>query len=108
MITALREAFVHEQGEVQTYRKPADSGRTVEIARCAQCGTRLWHTPQLGPQYILFAAGTLDDSSWASPTAHIWTARAAPGATFADDCLLVEGQPSDRQGMIDAFKRIHG
>ena len=47
-------------------------------------------------------------SSWAAPTAHIWAERAAPGSVFADECLVVQGQPADRQGMIDAFKRIYG
>lgn len=108
MITALREGFVHEQGEIQVYPKQADSGRVVEVARCAACGSRVWHVPQLGPQYILFPAGTLDDSSWATPTAHIWAERAAPGTEFSDECLVVQGQPADRQGMIDAFKRICG
>ncbi len=107
MITALSADFSH-QGETHAFQKTADSGRVVAIHRCAQCGTRLWHVPQLGPQYILFAAGTLDDSSWAIPTAHIWTARAARRETFSADALTLEGQPADREGMIAAFKRIYG
>jgi hypothetical protein len=107
MITALSAEFSH-QGETHTFQKTADSGRVVTIHRCAKCGTRLWHVPQLGPQYILFAAGTLDDSSWAIPTAHIWTARAAPHERFTADALTVQGQPADREGMIGAFKRIYG
>ncbi len=69
---------------------------------------RLWHVPQLGPEYVLFAAGTLDDPSWAIPTAHIWTTRAAAHERFAPDALIVEGQPPDRVGMLDSFKRIYG
>lgn len=95
-------------GETDVYPKSADSGRVVMVHRCKDCGTRLWHETQLGAQYMLVAAGTLDDSSWAIPTAHIWTKRAAAHEQFQPDALLVEGQPTDREGMIAAFKRIYG
>jgi hypothetical protein len=107
MLTALAADFSH-QGQTDVFAKKADSGRVVMIHRCAQCGTRLWHVPQLGPQYVLFAAGTLDDSSWAIPTTHIWTSRATSHERFEPDALIVEGQPPDRDGMIAAFKRIYG
>lgn len=107
MVTALRADFLHE-GETHTFHKKADSGRVVTIHRCAQCGTRLWHETQLGAQYILFAAGTLDDPSWAIPTAHIWTGRAEAHERFTPDALVLEGQPPDRTGMLEAFRRIYG
>src|SRR5262245_53874441 len=53
MVTALAADFSH-QGETHTFAKTAASGRVVKIHRCAQCGVRLWHVPQLGPQYVLF------------------------------------------------------
>jgi hypothetical protein len=41
MILAMRDAFSH-QGAVARYRKRADSGREVDIVRCATCGVRMW------------------------------------------------------------------
>lgn len=107
MVTALAADF-SARGETDVYEKTAASGRIGKIHRCATCGVRLWHAPQLGPQYVLIAAGTLDDPSWVVPTAHIWTSRAGPRERFESDALILEGQPADREGMIAAFRRIYG
>ena len=107
MILAAREAFAHEGGPVERYRKRAESGREIDIVRCAKCGVRLWHEPLAAPNLVFVAAGTLDDPGWAIPTSHIWAGRASPGVVFQDDALIVEGQPSDRQALIDAFDRVY-
>jgi hypothetical protein len=106
MLLAMREAFEHT-GDVQKYRRRAESGREIDIVRCANCGVRLWHEPLSGAHFVFIAAGTLDDPSWVIPTSHIWTAAASPGSIFQDDAIRVEGQPADRQQLIDAFDRVY-
>jgi len=106
MLLAMREAFEHT-GDVQKYRRRADSGREIDVVRCANCGVRMWHEPLSGAQFVFIAAGTLDDPLWAIPTSHIWTAVASPGVIFQDDAIRIEGQPADRQLLIDAFDRIY-
>lgn len=108
MLLTTRAQFAKEQGETQAFRKTADSGREVDIVRCATCGTRLWHEPLVGAEYILVAVGTLDDASWAIPSQHIWASRAEQHTRFTPDALIVEDQPPDRTGAIAAFKRIYG
>jgi hypothetical protein len=108
MVLVATDSFVKVQGQTAAYRKTADSGRQSDIVRCAMCGVRMWHEPLVGSQYRLVAAGTLDDPSWAVPTAHIWTKHAPPGTVFLPDALMVEGQPADRQATIDAFTRLYG
>ena len=108
MLLALRDKFLHERGPLEKYRKRADSGREVDLVRCAACGVRLWHEPLSAPNLVFVAAGTLDEPSWAVPTSHIWIERAAPAAHFEEDALRVSGQPADRQQLIDAFNRIYG
>lgn len=108
MILAAREAFSSEGGPVDRYRKRADSGREIDIVRCARCGVRLWHEPLSAPALVFVVVGTLDDPSWAIPTSHIWVEKASPGVLFQDDAIKVEGQPADRQTLIDAFTRIYG
>jgi len=107
MILGRRDAFRQEGGAVERYRKRADSGREIDIVRCAQCGVRLWHEPLSSPELVFIAAGTLDDSSWVVPTSHIWTKRASPGIVMQRDALLVEGQPDNRQMLFDAFDRVY-
>jgi hypothetical protein len=107
MVLTARETLVHEEGMVTRYRKRADSGREIDIVRCATCGVRLWHEPLSSPHLVFVAAGTLDESGWAIPTTHIWIEKAAPGVTFVDDAMKIEGQP-ERQTLFDAFTRIYG
>lgn len=94
-------------GETTHHRKVADSGRGVDIHRCAACGTRLWHTPAASTELVFFAAGTLDDPNWFVPTSHIWTARAQPDVMFAPDAIIFEGAPPDRQQIWDRFNQIY-
>lgn len=106
-VTALRADLSHT-GETARYRKTAASGRQADVVRCANCGTRLWHEPQALPDKLFLMAGTLDNSDWAIPVAHIWVEQASPGAVFQDDAVRVEGQPTDRSFMVDAFTKIYG
>jgi len=107
MVMAERASFAREKGDVSRYTKRADSGRNVDILRCANCGTRLWHEPQSAPNYVFIAVGTLDDPNWAIPTSHIWVEKASPRVTFEEDAIKVKGQPGDRQTLIDAFARVY-
>lgn len=107
MVLGARETFSAGSGDTARYRKRADSGREIDIVRCAVCGVRLWHEPLSAPSLIFIAAGTLDDSSWAVPTSHIWAECASPSVLLQDDALIVEGQPKDRQALFDAFDRIY-
>jgi hypothetical protein len=99
--------LAHEAGEVERYTKRADSGRLSDVVRCKRCGTRLWHEPSAAAQFLVVATGTLDDPSWIVPAAHIWIDKAMPGAAFLPDALLVEGQPANRQMLLDAFARLY-
>jgi len=96
MLIAKSEDF-SSSGETQSYRKRADSGRELDISRCVQCGTRLFHHNLASRALVFIAAGTLDDPGWAVPTSHIWIEKASPGVAMEDDAIKVVGQPADRQ-----------
>jgi len=107
MLIARNEAFSCT-GETQVYRKRADSGRELDIHRCTQCGTRIFHHNLASTALVFIAAGTLDDPSWAVPTSHIWVEKISPGVIMQEDAIKVFGQPGDRQILMDAFTRIYG
>jgi hypothetical protein len=106
VITAPREAFEHLCGDVQRYRRTAESGRQSDVVRCASCGTRLWHEPLSFP-IVTVAAGTLDDPSWVVPATHIWVEKASPAALMQDDAIKFTGQPP-REAQIAALKSLYG
>ncbi|MBL8548917.1 MAG: GFA family protein [Hyphomonadaceae bacterium] len=102
-----RAAFAKTQGETQVWRKRADSGREVDIERCAACGTRLWHEPLAAANLVYVAAGALDDPSWAVPASHIWVEKRLPHAFIQADAVQVEGQPAEREALFEAFRRLY-
>lgn len=107
-IHVVRAALVQEEGDLARFTKTADSGRHIDIVRCVVCGTRLWHEPLAAPELAFVAAGTLDDSSWAVPTSHIWTSRAAADFPFEADALVYPFAPDDRQKLWDNFAKPLG
>lgn len=108
MVLGARDAFTQVAGDVDRFRKRADSGNEIDIVRCKACGVRLWHEPLSAPHLVFIAAGTLDDPSWAVPATHIWAKRASPGVTFQDDALVLETGPQSREQLFDAFARLYG
>lgn len=102
-----REAVVLDEGATARFRKTADSGREIDIVRCAACGTRLWHEPLSVATLTFVAAGTLDDAAWAVPTSHIWAERGNGAMPPAADALVIEGPPADRQALWDRFARLY-
>ena len=107
MLIADADAF-HCTGETQSFIKTADSGRQLDIHRCANCGTRVFHHNIANRALVFIPAPTLDDAGWAVPTSHIWVERASPGVAIPDDVLKVEGQPADRAALMEAFAKVYG
>ena len=99
MVAAPREGFQHQSGAVVRYRKRADSGREVDLLRCAACGTRLWHEPLSSPALLFFAAGTLDDPSWLQVRGAIYTKSAQPWAPIDPNKMKFERMPPGAPGV---------
>ena len=107
MLIADAEAFSHT-GETQSFIQTAASGRQLDIHRCAKCGTRVFHHNTVNKALVFIPAPTLDDASWAVPTSHIWIERLTPGTVMHADAVQIEGQPTDRALLMDAFTKIYG
>ena len=90
-------------GELMSYDKAADSGRTVRMFGCARCGTKLWNEPLASPQMLIVKPGTLDDPSWSAPIGNIWTDSALPWADIDPSQVNFPRQPPDRQPLYDAW-----
>ena len=72
--------------------KMAD-GRVSQARACPSCGGRLWSEPVKLPDMAIVRPGTLDDTSWLRPVAHIWTRSAQPWFQFPEDVARFEMQP---------------
>ena len=56
-----------------------DSGKRLRCAFCPDCGTRLWHEPESGADWLTLKGGSLDQAPDLSRAIHIWTSRKLPG-----------------------------
>ena len=92
------------QGEPREFSQQLEDGRNKQSRFCSTCGTRLWGEPAAYPQILVVSPGTLDDTSWISPVAHIWTRSAQPWVTIPDDILRIERQPEDSMTLINAWR----
>ncbi len=62
-------------GELKTFTRPCDSGRTQVCSFCPRCGTRIHHQSTSAPERLSLKPGTLDDTGWLAPGEHYWTKR---------------------------------
>jgi hypothetical protein len=61
-------------GTTTSFRRPTDSGRTIEFHFCPKCGsTVLWYADAF-PEHVGIAAGSFADPEFIPPTFAGWTA----------------------------------
>lgn len=49
-------------------------------------------------------AGTLDDTSWLMPVAHVWTRSVQPWMRFSDEALVFATAPDSYGQLFDVWK----
>jgi len=100
-VIVTEEAFRLTAGEPHLAApRTADSGRVSNRWICRDCGSWLTGSPRLGGMFRSVRAGTLDDTSWLKPTAHIWTRSKQPWITLPEGDGCFETQPEDLVGFF--------
>jgi hypothetical protein len=66
------------QGRPKSFIDHGESGQAVERQFCGTCGSPLFSKVAVSPGMTWVKTGTLDDSSWFAPAAHIWTRSKQP------------------------------
>ena len=80
-------------GATHDYSNIADSGNVMHRHFCPTCGTPLFSSAEVRPQFVFVRAGTLDDPEVATPAMTIWTAQAPSWACIASELPRVDRQP---------------
>ncbi len=76
----------------------------TEINRiCVRCSTRLWS--EAGRDLVVLRPGTLDDTSWLTPVALIWTISKQPWVEIPAGVLQYEKNVDDYAEVTRAWKR---
>lgn len=82
-------------GPTATFSRSTDSGNAVDCQYCTQCGTRLVHKRAGYGSTLNIKAGTLDDTAWLKPAAHIWTVSKQEWVHIPADALTYQTQPEN-------------
>lgn len=103
--TIIEASFQFTKGEPRKTGWISDAGNKRYGMFCGDCGCRIAHgqTPSIG--VLSLRAGTFDDTSWVSPSGHIWIRSAQPWMKFSDDAILCDEQPTDYTSYVEHFKK---
>ena len=93
------EALQIVRGRPEQYAVEMDDGRIKQATFCTRCSTRLWGPSSISGLTVL-EPGTLDDTSWLRPIAHIWTRSAQAWIPIPDGSLSFSKQPGEEDYLV--------
>jgi hypothetical protein len=99
-----RDALIVETGTPAAYAATLADGRRKQGRMCAACGTRLWGEPVVAARFVVVQPGTLDDTSWLRPVAHIWAQSAQPWVMFPLGAEVFATQPPEFRTLIELWR----
>ena len=96
-------ADLHLDGPSETRLRDTERGTKSQMVFCPNCGGRIYNA-RPGTPVCHLRGGTLDDTSWLRPAAHLWTSRAQPWVSFGAGTLIYDGQPDDLQPIVSLWQ----
>ena len=96
----IEEAFHLTAGQPHAVQRTADSGRVYAYWVCPDCGSCVTGAPRVAGAFRGVRAGSLDDTSWLRPAAHIWTRSKQPWVVLPDGDRQFETHPDDIAGFL--------
>lgn len=101
------EALEIISGTPKVWTTRGESGRAKLCAFCGDCGTRIYHASEEPTEPVSIKAGTLNDTGWLDPIAHIWTKSAQAWVTIErDEYQCFEEEPDDEE-LMRRYKALH-
>ena len=97
MTLSLQEGGLRRlSGDLRQWIRRLPSNQNLLCEFCALCGTRVYHTSDSNRAAgtLSIKPGTLDETSWLKPFAHLWTDRAQPWITIAPGQIRYARNPS--------------
>jgi hypothetical protein len=100
----LARGFHLLRGEPKGWHHTSPTGVAVTSWFCGDCGGRLYGTRAGRAETINLRAGTLDDTAWLAPVAHIFMKSAQPWVLPAQGAECHEAGPDDFQSASRAWR----
>lgn len=85
---------------------PESAGESGKRKRCPACATGLWSERRI-PGVIWLRAGTLDDTRWLKPVAHVWVRSAQQWFAIPEGVKTFETQPDDPTELVQLWQQAN-
>ena len=92
-----KKDFHVNKGQPRIHVVTAASGASAHRAFCAECGSPLFGWSTSRPDFIGVRVGSLDDSSWFSPTWDFWTVSAQPWDVMNEETQKIGTEPPPKE-----------
>ena len=100
-----RAAIEVTKGTAEAHTSATAEGRVQHLRMCGDCRTRLWSEPVKRPDIGIVRGGTLDDTSWLQPVAHIWARSAQPWFVFPEGIKRYDVQPTSMDEIAELWRK---
>jgi len=100
------KAFRIVQGEPKAWRRKSPLGVNVTGWFCATCGARLYGEREGRPEAVNLRAGTLDDTKWLVPIAHMFTRSAQGWVVRSDGVECFDTAPKDFVALAQQWRTM--
>ena len=94
------------RGEPKGWHHSSPSGAEVTSWFCGDCGARIYGSRQSRPESMNLRAGTLDDTGWLVPVAHMFMKSAQPWIQPAANAACHEVGPDDFRPLAKAWRAL--
>jgi hypothetical protein len=95
------------QADLTIVRGEPEAAESGKRKRCSACGTGLWSERRRIPGIVWLRAGTLDDTRWLKPAAHVWTRSAQPWFSIPEGVRAFETQPDDPAELLQLWQEAN-
>jgi len=99
-------AFAITCGEPKHWRRTGASGTESTSWFCGECGGRIYGQHSGHPDIISVRAGTLDDTSWIRPVAHIHLRSAQAWERIPNHAECFDVMPGDFSGLANKWQAL--
>ena len=98
----------HVEGRLDSWERDTARGTRLRCFFCPACGSRLYHQAVRTGAGVTVKAGSLDDTGWVTPDAHIWVSRRQSWVSLDPAIPAHASQPDDMEGWRRGFTREGG
>jgi len=102
----LADSFALTCGKPKPWRRTGASGVESTYWFCSDCGGRAYGQRDARPDIIAVRAGTLDDTSWLRPVAHVFMRSAQAWERIPNNAECFEIMPKDFWTLAEKWQEL--